>query len=304
MDKSYIPAPAGDFVLPFDVTEAGVRGRLLRLDSVATRAIVHHALPEPAGRVLGELLTLAAMLGSLLKLDGRLTVQTKANGPLDLAVADYYGGDGEKPRGVRGFARADAAALETSGPHPDFSVLTNEGALAITIKPRRDDKAYQGVVELSPYGVAASAEIYFQQSEQLATFVRLAAAPLYLPGTSLPQWRAGGLLLQATPDAPHRDDDWERLSILAATIEDVELLDTQLSAETLLWRLFNQEEVRVLPVEEIAFRCDCSGANIAAALKSYSDEDRAGLADADGVIRAKCEFCGVVHEIDVAALEE
>ena len=86
-------------------------------------------------------------------------------------------------------------------------------------------------------------------------------------------------------------------------MEDIELLDTSLSAETLLWRLFNQEEVRVLPAEPIAFRCDCDGKRIAAVLQSYSDEERAGLADPDGTIRARCEFCGTVHEVDKAKLE-
>ena len=41
---------------------------------------------------------------------------------------------------------------------------------------------------------------------------------------------------------------------------------------------------------------------IAGVLKSYSEKDRAGLADPDGIIRAKCEFCGTVHEIGREAL--
>ena len=108
-------------------------------------------------------------------------------------------------------------------------------------------------------------------------------------------------MLQVTPGAPHPGEDWERLSVLARTVEDVELVDTSLSAETLLWRLFNQEEVRVLPAKSIAFRCDCDAARIAAVLRSYPPEDRAGLADADGVLRARCEFCGRVHEMAASA---
>jgi len=166
----------------------------------------------------------------------------------------------------------------------------------------RGGQSYQGIVELSPKGIAASAETYFEQSEQLPTLVRLAAAPVFTPGSKEPQWRAGGLLLQTTPGAPRAADDWERLSTLAATVEDLELLDTILPAETLLWRLFNQEEVRVQPAETIAFRCDCDSERIAAVLQSYSEDDRAAIADEDGIIRAKCEFCGTVHEISKAAV--
>ncbi|NIJ47127.1 molecular chaperone Hsp33 [Rhizomicrobium electricum] len=259
-----------------------------------------HALPELAARVAGEVLALSALLGSALKLDGRLTVQTKSDGPLDIVAADYYGASGGKPKGVRGFARLDDEV--TLAEKPLFAALTGAGSLAITIEPVRGGQTYQGIVDLSPKGIAASAETYFEQSEQLPTLIRLAAAPVFTPGSKEPHWRAAGLMLQATPGVRRGADDWDRLSSLAGTVEDLELLDTTLTAETLLWRLFNQEEVRVLPAEEITFRCDCDGERIATVLKSYTEAERANLADADGVIRAKCEFCGTVHEIGKARL--
>src|SRR6204780_5893012 len=101
--------PKGDFVLPFDIAKAGVRGRLVRLDLASARALAAHALPEAANRIAGETLALSAILGTALKLDGRLTVQTKSDGPLDLVAADYYGADSDSACGVRGFARLDAA---------------------------------------------------------------------------------------------------------------------------------------------------------------------------------------------------
>ncbi len=298
--EPYQNAPAGDFVLPFDVVGAGVRGRFVRLDATSARALGVHQLPEPVARVAGEVLALAVLLGTALKLDGRLTAQTKSNGPLDLVVADYYGAADGKPKGVRGFARLDPGA--DLGGKPLFAALTGAGSLAITIEPVRGGQSYQGIVDLSPKGIAASAETYFEQSEQLPTLIRLAAAPVFTPGSKEPQWRAGGLMLQTTPGVTRGPDDWERLSTLAATVEDLELLDTLLPAETLLWRLFNQEEVRVQPAELIAFRCDCDGERIAAVLKSYSEAERADLADPDGIIRARCNFCGKQHEIGKATL--
>jgi molecular chaperone Hsp33 len=290
--EGHVPAPPGDFVLAFDLPVVGVRGRLVRLDASSTRALSAHVLPEPASRVLGETLSLAVLLGTALKLDGRLTVQTKGDGPLDLVAADYYGADGSKPRGVRGFAR-----LEGDVGASDFASLAGKGSLAITIEPRTGGQTYQGVVALSPQGIAASAETYFAQSEQLPTALRLAAAPVFEPGKAAPSWRAGGIMLQATPHAKRSDDDWERMLLILKTVEDIELVDTSLPAETVLWRLFNEDEVRVMPAEPVAFRCDCDRERIATVLKSYSPEDRANLADPDGLIRARCEFCGTVHEI-------
>ena len=305
-------ASSGDFVLPFDIAKAGVRGRLVRLDLASAQALSAHALPEAAARIAGEALALSTILGTALKLDGRLTVQTKSDGPLDLVAADYYGegtdSDGVsagKERGVRGFARLDQARFDALQ-NPDFAALAGKGSLAITIEPKRGGNSYQGIVALSPDGIATSAETYFAQSEQLPTVIRLAAGPLYLAGDKQPHWRAAGIMLQMTPEsarsgaAPEEiqsNDDWQRLSLLLKTVEDLELLDTQLAPETVLWRLFHEDEVRVLPALPISFRCDCAPDRIVQVLKSYAPEERAGLADPDGVIRARCEFCGTTHEI-------
>jgi len=303
LPQDFSATPSGDFVLPFDIAKAGVRGRLVRLDTASARALEAHKLPEAAARVAGETVALAALLGSALKLDGRLTVQTKSDGPLDLITADYYGVEAGRPRGVRGFARVDAAR---AGAETGFDALAGKGALAITIEPRRTGKTYQGIVELSSQGIATSAETYFSQSEQLPTAIRLAAAPLYVAGDKEPRWRAGGLMLQLTPDAAKdadRDaDDWDRLSLLLKTVEDLELVDTGLAPETVLWRLFHEDEVRVQPAEPIAFRCDCDPERITTVLRGYKPDERAGLADSDGVIRARCEFCGKTHEIGPDAL--
>src|SRR3954471_6229018 len=245
------PSPYGDFVLPFDIAKAGVRGRLVRLDAASARALGAHALPEAAARVAGEVVALGTLLGTALKLDGRLTIQTKGDGPLDIVTADYYGADENRHRGVRGYARLDASRFDALA-DKDFVKLAGKGALAITIEPKLGGKTYQGIVELSPDGIGASAETYFAQSEQLPTVIRLAAAPLYIAGDPQPHWRAGGIMLQMTPESAKqgndsRSDDWERLSLLLKTVEDLELVDTSLAPETLLWRLFHEDEVRVQP---------------------------------------------------------
>jgi len=298
-ETPYTPAPPGDFVLPFDLPQAGVRGRLIRLDKASAEALSTHRLPEPAARIAGEAMALATILGIALKLDGRLTVQTKSDGPLDLVTVDYYGAEETRPAALRAFARLDRERFDRLEIQT-FPSLAGAGALAITIEPRRGGNTYQGIVELSPDGIAASAETYFAQSEQLPTMIRLAAAPVFTPGNAEPEWRAGGIMLQATPERVRDEDEWERLALFLKTVEDVELVDTSLSGEALLWRLFHEDEVRVLPAEPIAFRCDCDTDRIASVLKSYSPQDRAQLADTDGIIRARCEFCGKVHEVTPA----
>ena len=309
LPKEFSIAPGGDFVLPFDIAKAGVRGRLVRLDLSSTRALSAHALPEAASRVAGETLALGVLLGTALKLNGRLSVQTKSDGPLNLVMADYYGADsgsvsaGES--GVRAYARLDTARLADLK-DTTFAALVGKGSMAITIEPKLGGQTYQGIVALSEDGIAASAETYFAQSEQLPTVLRLAAAPLYVAGEKQPRWRAAGIMLQMTPEsakpgaAPEDvlgNDDWLRLSLILKTVEDLELLDTELAPETVLWRLFHEDEVRVQSQLSVAFRCDCAADRIATVLQSYAPEERATLADPDGIIRARCEFCGTTHEI-------
>ena len=302
--SEYKRAPAADFVLAFDLPDVSLRGRLVRLDVSSARALSAHKLPEAAARVAGETLALAAILGTSLKLDGRLTVQTKSDGPLDLVTADYFGAEPGRPIGLRGYARVDEERLAASTASPQFDALAGDGVMAITIEPQRDGKTYQGIVELSPAGIAASAETYFAQSEQLPTVVRLAAAPVFTPGTAAPSWRVGGIMLQATPEGRGSEDDWERLASFLSTVEDIELVDLDLPAEELLWRLFHEDETRVHSAEAIEFRCQCDTSRISAVLRSYSDKEREGLADGDGIIRARCEFCGKSHEIAPADLVE
>lgn len=299
----YTPAPASDFVLPFELREIGLRGRFARLGSVATRALATHPLPEPAQRTLGEAMTLAALLGSALKQTGRMSVQTKSEGPLNLVTADYIAGGG-----LRGYARLDEKRFAALNGDRAFATLAGNGVLAITIEPKTEPEApktYQGIVPLAREGLAASAEHYFDQSEQLPTMLKLAAAPLYQAG--LHGWCSGGLMVQTTPDMPdarmpdaRKTDDWQRVALLLETLEDFELLDSALPAEEVLWRLFHEDEVVVHNAQALRFHCGCSRDKVSSVLAAYSPSDLADLAEKDGVVRAKCEFCGATYEFPLS----
>ncbi len=272
MDQSqYRPAPSADFVLPFDLPNIGMRGRFLRLDAVSTRALAVHPLPEGVQRILAEALGLSALLGSALKFEGRLSVQTKGDGPLNLLVTDYFAGGG-----LRGYARVDERRFAEAGKPGDFGALVGEGALAITI-----------------------------EREQLPTMLRLAAGPIYRSGAGH-GWRAGALMVQAVPGAKSDDatssDDWHRVALFMETLEDIELLDTELAAETVLWRLFHEDEVRVHPSQNLHFECSCDAERVRTVLRSYSASELKDLPDPDGVIRTRCEFCGTVYEFPLQTL--
>src|SRR5688572_31829608 len=89
--------PSDDLVLPFRTVKSDVIGRVVRLGPVVHAILSRHAYPEPVSHALGEALALTAMLGSALKSEAKLILQTKTDGPLDFLVAHF-----EQPGRMRG----------------------------------------------------------------------------------------------------------------------------------------------------------------------------------------------------------
>lgn len=295
------PAFEPDRMLGFTLPQRGARGRIVRLDAVLNEILSAHAYPEPIARLLGETLALTALLGALFRpQDGQLTIQAKGKGgPVRLLVADFREG------ALRGYAAQDldrrfVAADE--GSSATLAHLFGNGHLVITLDQTGSAERYQGIVDLGGETLEAAAQGYFQNSEQLPTLVRLAAAR-----DSSGRWTGGGLVVQHLPRAEvdaarlhvegeggWRGDgqaDWAHVHTLAQTITDVELADGSLPLEDLLWRLFNEDEVRVFPELTLSKGCRCSVDHIRNVLSQFPEEERAEMRNADGVISVDCEFC-------------
>ncbi len=294
-----------DFVQPFQTETSRVSGRLVRLAATVDAVLKRHAYPDPVSETLGQAMALAALLGTALKFEGRLILQTKSDGPLGFLVVDF-----STPGFVRGYASYDKdryAALEAAGTLTQGDLM-GRGHLAMTIDPGGDMQRYQGIVALDHATLTDAALAYFRQSEQLPTFLRLAVAREAGPDGAW-SWRAGGLLLQHVSPVGGRtaeeqaaaeergllhgeeDDDWQRVAMLSATVEDHELVDPTLAPERLLYRLFHEEGVRVAPLQPIAEYCTCSRDRVHDFLKRFGPEQLADMKEADGTIAVTCEFC-------------
>jgi len=73
----------------------------------------------------------------------------------------------------------------------------------------------------------------------------------------------------AAPEDLQTSDDWQRLSLILKTVEEPGIARHRPAPETVLWRLFHEDEVRCSALP-IAFRCDCAPDRIAQVLKSYA----------------------------------
>jgi len=115
------------------------------------------------------------------------------------------------------------------------------------------------------------------------------------------QWRAGGAMIQvvASDDARGSTEEvWDRSRALFATLGDDELVDPTVSPETLLFRLFHEDGVRLEDARPLTAACRCSRDRIAAVLASFGPEERADMVEDDGKIRVTCEYCASVYDID------
>ena len=293
--------PTDDLVAAFQIEDQPARGRLVRLGAVVDDILSRHDYPEPVANLLGEACALAALVGASLKFEGRLIVQAQGSGPVAYVVADY-----DTSGALRGYCRYDAARVaEVSGgfSRPGAKTLLGEGLFVMTLDPADLADRQQGIVAIEGETLALCAEQYFTQSEQTPTRVKLAVAELQdAAGRS---WRAGGAILQnIAGDAARGDTDaaWEHCRALFDTIAEDELVDPTVPPETLLYRLFHEDGVRLFPAKALVARCRCDEDRILGMLRTFPPEDREEMLE-DGRIVVTCEYCSRRYEIDPQAVE-
>ena len=157
--------------------------------------------------------------------------------------------------------------------------------------------------------------------------MRLAVAEEFLAGQggASHRWRAGGILLQFVPRAPERarvpdldpgdapegtkphvvaeDDAWVEGRSLIETVEDIELIDPDVSSERLLYRLFHERGVRVFGSLDLRAQCSCSRDGVEAMLRSFPQSDRNDMVE-NGVISVTCEFCSETYVFEPAEVAD
>lgn len=285
-----------DLVGPFQIEGEAVRGRLVRLGPAIDEILAAHAYPDPVANLLGETCALAALVGSSLKFEGRLIVQAQGDGPVRYVVADY-----DTEGALRGYCRFDpdeVAAASTGFARPGARSLLGQGVFIMTVDQGPDMDRYQGVTAIEGETLALCAEQYFAQSEQTPTRVRLAVGQADV-GEGM-RWRAGGMLIQNIAEDDTRgstEEAWTRSQAFFETIGEDELLDPGLSSQTLLFRLFHEDGVRVFEAKPLRAFCRCSEDRIRNVLASFDVGEQGDMIEPDGKIHVTCEYCSKVYRL-------
>jgi molecular chaperone Hsp33 len=250
-----------------------VRGELVQIEHAYNEMIANHNYPEPVKALLGELLVATCLLTATLKFEGEIAVQLQGDGPVKYAVIN-----GDDKQNMRGIARMQSEVSGTT-----VKELVGKGYMVITITPTKGER-YQGIVPLEHDTLSKCIESYFEQSEQLKTRLWFAT------DTTEGKAKACGLFLQVLPvDKQKSIYDFTHLEALSDTIKREELLE--LDANTVLTRLYHEDNPRVFDPQAITFKCGCSREKTITALVNVGQQALLDDVAENGAVNISCHYC-------------
>ena len=289
-----------------------VRGILVQLTDVWQEILKRRAAnldtgayPEPVRYLLGEMTVAAVLMQSNIKFNGALVMQIFGDGPLKLAVVEV-----QPNLSVRATAKV-VGALDGAQTLSTMVNVKNEGRCAITLDPLTKlpgQQPYQGVVPLFDdrrHKIDKFSEVlqhYMLQSEQLDTTLVLAADDKSATGLliqRLPIKGEGNLAAKATmadEDEIGRNEDYNRISVLAASLKSEELLE--LDANTILRRLFWEEKLIRLKTLTPSFACSCSRDRVSNMIRSLGADELESILSERNDVEVGCDFCGMQYRFD------
>ncbi|MBU2514318.1 Hsp33 family molecular chaperone HslO [bacterium] len=274
--------PENDFLQRFIIESSGSRGEIVRLTDSYRSVSRHVDYPIEIKKLLGEVMCTATLLTATLKFEGKLSIQLQGQGLVSLLLVQST-----HEQKLRATAKWQG---EVSG--KNFKELIGKAQLAITIEPEQG-KRYQGIVPLEGENFAECIELYFLQSEQLPTQIWLAVN----------QQSCAGFLLQKLPgnEKESSPENWEHITILARTITDQELLEE--SFETILYRLFHAETVKVFEGKPVVYECTCSKQRFESGMMSLGQSQISEMIKEGKTVDLKCEFCGAHYLLEISDLQ-
>lgn len=283
-----------EFIIPFIIEDSQIRGRFLRSSDEINNILSGHEYPEIVSKLLGELLVLTSMIGSMLKLNGMITVQAQGDGAVKFLTVDFNS-EGH----MRGYAKVDNDELPAKVDSDNqIKSLIGSGYLVITIESS-GEKPYQAIVPLEGNNLSECIMEYFVRSDQLDVAIKVAVAQ------QKGKWTASGIILQSIAKEGGKkplktsedsyEDLWLKSKILLETATQKELLDKSLLPYHLLYRLFNEDGVRVFDYKKVEAKCRCSKEKIVNFLESISKDEIDSMTK-NGKISVTCQFCSKKEE--------
>lgn len=267
-----------DTLQRFIFEHAHIRGEIIHIEKTFQEIMNQRNYPPMVKNLLGEALVSCLLLTSSIKFEGSLSLQFQGDKhfPLLLVQCDHE-------LNIRAFAKFEEG-LEII----DYAKAFLSGEMVLTINQYQQTQAYQSSVPITSTSMSENLMNYFAQSEQIPTQVWLAVN----------DDMAAGMLLQLMPgqDSLQREQFWEYAVQLGQTVTENELLT--LDNKTLLYRLYNEEEVRVFDSRPTRFLCRCSLERMQRVIHMLGEEEAQSIIKEQGEISITCDFCNSQYKFD------
>lgn len=262
------------------------RGELVQIEQAYQDILKNHDYPDGVKKLLGELLAATSLLTATLKFEGEIAVQLQGatNAPIN-----YMAINGDHQQNMRGVAK-----LKHDTEADSLTDLIGNGIMVITIRPNKGEP-YQGVVALEKPTLAECLANYFETSDQIPTSIWIF--------TDTTAMKTAGALVQLLPDSDDKaqqQSDYEHLCHLTSTIKPEEIFE--LPAETLLHRLYHEEEVRIFEPQAVKFECSCSADKCLNAIAQLGPDELKSILAEQGSVSMTCDYCLTTYSFDESQL--
>jgi molecular chaperone Hsp33 len=267
-----------DTLQRFIFEHANIRGEIVHVENSYQTILNQRNYPPMVKHLLGEAIVSCLLLTSSIKFEGTLNLQFQGDKRLPLLLVQC-----DNELNIRAFAKY-TDDLEII----DYATAFLQGQMVLTINQNNQTQAYQSTVPIQATSMSENLMSYFAQSEQVATRVWLAVN----------DEKAAGMLLQLMPgqDTEQREQFWEYAVQLGQTVSEPELLN--LDNQTLLYRLYNETDIRVFDPKITRFQCRCTLEKMKQVIKILGEKEALGLIEEQGSIDINCDFCNQHYSFD------
>lgn len=272
------------------VLDGRVRVYLDRTTDMVQEARDRFDLHPTACAALGRVLSIASIMGSMLKSDQEmLTISINGHGPIGSIIVDAYANGN-----VRGFVSNPHVEDVYKGPGKlDVgAVVGKDGTMTVT-KDLHMAENWTGTIELQSGAIGEDFAYYFTMSEQTPSAVSVGVKI----GTDGNVESAGAMLLQMLPDATEED-----IRICEHVLAGLKPMSTLMqeyddsSLDQLVKDMF--DDAQILETRDIAFHCGCDRQKTEKVLMTLPKKDIEDLLGQDDGITITCNFCNDEYHFD------
>lgn len=255
-----------------------------------------HDLSPVVTAALGRLLTVTSLMATDLKnKEDKLTIQIKANGPIESMVT-IANSNNE----IKGYAKNTVVdiPLNEDGKLDVGGAVGFDGFINV-IKDIGLKEPYVGMVPLVSGEIGDDFANYFVKSEGQDAAV---AVGVLVDKNGVKS--AGGYIIKPMPDATNEDiSNIEQNIFKAGAIS--KMLDEKLSLEEIAKKITGDEEIKLIEDDiNPKYQCDCNKNRFERGLISLGKEELKKLIETQDKIETTCQFCNKKYEFTKQEIEE